>query len=120
MDLIVNSIFIGVQTMITIGFCLIIWSSYLLVNFSDNCFQDTISLKRERLVSQIFAVLPAFIALAFLVDSLLRLRRLSTGALVISKKLMYYHVGAFGLFALSAVLLMLDLHKKEIFPELKD
>ena len=34
---------------------------------------------------------------------------------MISKKLMYYHVGAFGLFALSSILLLIDLHKTEIF-----
>ena len=97
-----------------VGCAFVVWEPYIILNLGENQ-QNPFDSVRRRAVSITFQVclfLTALISFGLIIDSLLRVRRFSVGTLVISKKLMYYHFAAFGIFTLSLILGILVIHKK--------
>lgn len=118
-DLTINIFYLSVQTILILGSVSIIWQAYIWLNLVENA-QDANSpaLFRMRITLQVCLLLTTFVSFGVIVDSLLRVRRFSVGTLVISKKLMYYHFAAFGIFTLSVILAVLTLNSHNIFTHL--
>ena len=116
MDLIMNIVYFSVQILLFIGCALVIWSCYITVSLIENGKISIPILMPMRIIAEVCVILPTVIAFALIIYSLLRLKKLSAGTLVISKKLFFFHVCAFGVFTLSNVVVVLAINKRKIFP----
>jgi len=98
-----------------VGCGFVLWCIYIIIQDSTGVF-DGAAYKSQLIVAQVFIVFVPFMSLVLIVDSLVRIRRLPAVNLVISKRNIFIHVFAFGLFSLTILLFDWQLNKNKISP----